>query len=47
LLERHATEGKPRPVDYAVVGVAALVVLALAALPVVLLALVVRWIAAR
>jgi hypothetical protein len=46
LLERHATEGKPRPFDYAVVGVAALVVLVLAALPVVVFSLVVRWIAA-
>ena len=46
LLERHASEGKPRPVDYVVVGGAALVVLALAALPVIVLALIVRWFAA-
>lgn len=46
LLERHASGGKPRPIDYVVVGIAALVVLALAALPVVLVALVVKWIAA-
>ena len=42
LLERHASEGKPRPLDYIVVAVAALAVLALAALPVVVVALVVR-----
>jgi len=43
LLERHQREGKPRPVDYVVVVLAALVVLALAALPVVVVALVIRW----
>ncbi|HEX6763877.1 MAG TPA: DUF4112 domain-containing protein [Polyangiaceae bacterium] len=43
LLERHASEGKPRAVDYVVVGIAALVVLIAAALPVVVAALVIRW----
>jgi hypothetical protein len=45
LLERHAREGKPRPADYVVVGVAALVVLLLAALPLVLVAFVVSALA--
>lgn len=45
LLERHASGGKPRAGDYVVVGVAAFVVLLLAALPVVLVALVVRSLA--
>ena len=44
LLERHASEGKPRGVDYLVVGIAALVVLVAAALPIVVAALVIRWI---
>jgi hypothetical protein len=43
LVERHAREGKPRPLDYVVVGLAALVVIFLAALPIVVLVLVVRW----
>lgn len=42
LLERHAREGKPRARDYVVVGLAALAVLVLAALPVVLTVFVVR-----
>ena len=42
LLERHAREGKPRTRDYVVVGLAALAVLLMAALPVVLTVLVVR-----
>ena len=45
LLERHAGGGKPRARDYAIVGLAALVVLLLAALPLVLTVLVVRWLA--
>jgi hypothetical protein len=44
LLERHAREGKPRARDYFVVGLAALIVLAAAVLPIVVVALVVRWI---
>ena len=40
LLERHAREGKPRPIDYVVIGFAALLVVALAALPVVVAVLV-------
>jgi hypothetical protein len=47
LLERHAREGHPRPGDYVVVGLAALVVLCAALLPIVVLAFVVRWISAR
>jgi hypothetical protein len=46
LLERHAREGKPRARDYLVVGVAALIVLLIAALPVVLTVFVVRALAA-
>jgi len=46
LLERHAREGKPRARDYVVVGLAALTVLLIAALPVVLTVLVVRALAA-
>jgi hypothetical protein len=42
LLERHASEGKPRARDYAVIAFAALVVLALAALPILVVALVAR-----
>jgi hypothetical protein len=47
LLERHNREGHPRPGDYLVVGLAALVVLVAAALPVVFVALVAHWIIAR
>jgi hypothetical protein len=43
LLERYGSDGKPRMRDYVVVGAAALVVLALAALPLVMVGLVVRW----
>jgi uncharacterized protein DUF4112 len=43
LLERHAREGKPRPVDYLVVGSAAFFVMLVAALPIVVAALIVRW----
>ena len=46
LLERNAREGKPRVRDYVVVGLAGLVVIGLAALPIVLVALVVRWLSA-
>jgi hypothetical protein len=45
LLERHARDGKPSARDYVVVGLAALVVLLVAALPVVLTVLVVRALA--
>jgi hypothetical protein len=44
LLERYGSDGKPRVRDYVVVGAAALVVLALAALPLVMVGLVVRWV---
>lgn len=42
LLERHAREGKPRPGDYVVLAIAALLVILFAALPVVVAVLVVR-----
>lgn len=45
LLERHAREGQPRARDYVVVTFAVVVVLVLAALPLVLIAALIRWIA--
>lgn len=42
LLERHAREGKPRPSDYVVIGLAGLVVVFFAALPVVITVLIVK-----
>ncbi len=42
LLERHAREGKPRPGDYVVIGLTGLIVILLAALPIVVTVLVVN-----
>jgi hypothetical protein len=42
LVERHAREGKPRPLDYVIVGLAALIVVFLAALPIIVVVLIVN-----
>jgi hypothetical protein len=47
LLERHNHEGQPRKGDYLVVGLAMLVVLVAAVMPVVVVALVVHWVTER
>ena len=47
LLERHNRERQPRPGDYLVVGLAALVVLVVAVMPIVLVALAAYWITPR